>query len=215
MGSNSTFYFATVPKYPFRDNAVIELSSDKPAETCLQIRIPGFAKKATVNGIEACPGTYFEQNILVDGVTYVTVELTFDTVLQDRPYDAKVLVRGPLLFSLLVKAKEKRIEYVRDGVERRFPYCDYEMLPDSEWNYGFYSEEFEVLFEPVTDTPFSIENPPIRIKAKMVPVPWEEKGGICAISPTKRKALSEAKDVLLQPYGCTNLRMTEMPYIKQ
>lgn len=51
----------------FRDNAVIELSSDKPAETCLQIRIPGFAKKATVNGIEACPGTYFEQNILVDG----------------------------------------------------------------------------------------------------------------------------------------------------
>ena len=152
---------------------------------------------------------------MVDGVTCVTVELTFEAVLQDRPYDAKVLVRGPLLFSLPVKAKENRIEYVRDGVERRFPYCDYEMLPDSEWNYGFYSEAFEVMFEPVTDTPFSVENPPIRIKAKMVPVPWEEKGGICAISPTKRKALSEAKDVLLQPYGCTNLRMTEMPYIKQ
>lgn len=80
---------------------------------------------------------------------------------------------------------------------------------------AFTVKPFEVMFEPVTDTPFSIENPPIRIKTKMVPVPWEEKGGICAISPTKRKALSEAKDVLLQPYGCTNLRMTEMPYIKQ
>ena len=212
---NGTVQVHIVSKYPFRDNAVIELSSDKPAETCLQIRIPGFAKKATVNGKEACPGTYFEQNILVDGVTCVPVELTFDAVLQDRPYDAKVLVRGPLLFSLPVKAKVNRIEYVRDGVERRFPYCDYEMFPDSEWNYGFYSEAFEVMFEPVTDTPFSVENPPIRIKAKMAPVPWEEKGGICAISPTERKALGEAKDVLLQPYGCTNLRMTEMPYIKQ
>ena len=30
----------------FRDNAVIELSSDKPAETCLQIRIPGFDKES-------------------------------------------------------------------------------------------------------------------------------------------------------------------------
>lgn len=90
---NGTVQVHIVSMYPFRDNAVIELSSDKPAETCLQIRIPGFAKKATVNGKEACPGTYFEQNILVDGVTCVTVELTFEAILQDRPYDAKVLVR--------------------------------------------------------------------------------------------------------------------------
>ena len=64
---NGTVQVHIVSKYPFRDNAVIELSSDKPAETCLQIRIPGFAKKATVNGKEACPGTYFEQNMRYGG----------------------------------------------------------------------------------------------------------------------------------------------------
>ena len=29
------------------------------------------------------------------------------------------------------------LEYTRAGVERRFPYCDYEIYPESEWNYGF------------------------------------------------------------------------------
>ena len=100
-----------------------------------------------------------------------------------------------------------RIEYVRDGVERRFPYCDYEMLPDSEWNYGFYSEAFEVMFEPVTDTPFSVENPPIRIKAKMVPVPWEEKGGICAISPTRAQGAQRS-----ERRAAAALRMHEPAY---
>ena len=61
---NGTVQVHIVSMYPFRDNAVIELSSDKPAETCLQIRIPGFAKESDSQRKEACPGTYFEQNIL-------------------------------------------------------------------------------------------------------------------------------------------------------
>lgn len=126
------------------------------------------------------------------------MELTFE-LFTGPPLRCKGAGSGTAPVLPAGKGKVNRIEYVRDGVERRFPYCDYEMFPDSEWNYGFYSEAFEVMFEPVTDTPFSVENPPIRIKAKMVPVPWEEKGGICAIFPTKRKALSEAKDVLLHP----------------
>lgn len=28
-------------------------------------------------------------------------------------------------------------EYEQDGIERKYPYCDYELLPKSDWNYGF------------------------------------------------------------------------------
>lgn len=156
-------------EYPFRDNAVIQLTADHP--------------------------------------------LTFDALLQDRPYDAKVLVRGPLVFSVPIVATVQRLEYTRDGVERKFPYCDYQMLPASKWNFGFCDEDFEVFFNSINDMPFSTEHPPIQIRTKMVLVPWEETGGVCAISPSQKIALSKPIDISLQPYGCTNLRMTEMPYI--
>ena len=200
-------------EYPFRDNAVIQLTADHPMKTCLKIRIPGFAKSAHVNGVEVRPGTYFEQIITIMGEASFSVNLTFDALLQDRLYDAKVLVRGPLVFSVPIAATVQRLEYTRDGVERKFPYCDYQMLPASKWNFGFCDEDFEVFFNPINDMPFSIEQPPIQIRTKMVLVPWEETGGICAISPSQKIALSKPINISLQPYGCTNLRMTEMPYI--
>ena len=42
---NGTVQVHIVSMYPFRDNAVIELSSEKPAEICLQIRIPALQRK--------------------------------------------------------------------------------------------------------------------------------------------------------------------------
>ena len=102
---------------------------------------------------------------------------------------------------------------LQNGVERKAPYCDYEFTPVSDWNYGFCSEYFEVIPQNMGDYPFSVEKPPVRLKTKMVKVPWEEKGGVCHVEPSKRIALGEPEDMYLQPYGCTNLRMTEMPFI--
>ena len=33
------------------------------------------------------------------------------------------------------------LEYTRNGVERKFPYCDYEIYPESRWNYAFADED--------------------------------------------------------------------------
>ena len=126
------------------------------------------------------------------------------------PYDAKVLVRDRSLFSLPVKAKVNRIEYVRDGREQ-VPYCDYDVL-DSEWNYGFYGETFEAMFEPVTDTPFSVENPPIDQS--------EDGSGFrgkkreFALFPIERKALRGGKRRAAAALRMHELCMTEMLYIK-
>ena len=95
-----------------------------------------------------------------------------------------------------IEARVEKLEYIRDGVERKAPYCDYEMIQGEIGEY-----------------PFSVEHPPVKLRTKMVKVLWKEKDGICAVVPEGRTALGEAEDKELQPYGCTNLRMTEMPWV--
>ena len=106
-------------------------------------------------------------------------------------------------------------EYEKNGVERKFPYCDYEFLPESDWNYAFTSEEFTVEENDVTEHPFSRSQPPVTIETVMAKIDWgllPGQTGVCNEQPAGREKLSEEK-VKLQPYGCTNLRMTVMPKV--
>ena len=130
-------------EYPFRDDAVLEVTADEAVELEISVRIPGFVKSASVDGEKARPGSYFVIRRRWEGTVRLPITLNMEGELVDRPGGGKAYVRGPLVFSLPVRAKVRRLEYVRDGVERKFPYCDYEMLPDSPWNYGFCSRRFE------------------------------------------------------------------------
>ena len=112
-------------------------------------------------------------------------------------------------------------EYEKDGVERKFPYCDYEVYPKSKWNYAFVGEEAKVIEKDINDLPFSRKEPPVEIEVKMTEIPWKLKEGyeyLCNEVPEKTemsdmdvcdKNVWETK--MLRPYGCTTLRMTEMP----
>ena len=199
-------------EYPFRDDAVIEVTTAQPVEFDLEIRIPGFAKAAAVDRKSVQSGAYYTLRRRWENTSAVSVKLEFRAELTDRPNSMKALVRGPLVFALPIKAKVRRLEYVRDGVERKYPYCDYEMLPDSLWNYAFCTEDFKVVRGEIGDHPFSTEQPPIHLETQMMPIPWSENGGVCAAVPDSLMPLGEPQTVSLQPYGCTNLRMTEMPW---
>lgn len=204
-------------EYPFRDDAVIEVETDRPVTFTLAVRIPGFAQSARVEGHDTACGIWHELNREWTGISRISVELGFDIKLVDRPYDAKALIRGPLVFAVPVKAAVRKLEYSKDGVERKAPWCDLEMTPVSPWNYGFCTgetEKYEVVHSGIGEYPFAVSDPPVKIKAKMVRIPWKEKDGVCEIEPDERKALGEPETVFLQPYGCTNLRMTEMPLVK-
>lgn len=46
------------------------------------------------------------------------------------------------------------LEYTKDGIERKYPYCDYEILPTSSWNFSFIKKsDFDVI-ECDYDLPF-------------------------------------------------------------
>ena len=124
---------------------------------------------------------------------------------------------GPLLFALPIDAEWKKREYEYAGVERKFPYCDYELSPLSDWRYGFASADFTVENAPVADVPFSAAAPAVKLVTRLAPVDWEYADGfrnIAAPAPVSDKAVGDAVELALIPYGAAKLRMTEMPVVK-
>ena len=107
-------------------------------------------------------------------------------------------------------------EYTKKGVERKFPYCDYQFIPKTPWNYGYADNDFEVKFNEIGDIPFSQDNPPVTIKANMQQINWGLKfpyRSVARKTPKSREPISQVQKVELCPYGCARLRMTEMPLL--
>jgi hypothetical protein len=200
--------------YPFRGALRYTIETGEPACFAFSIRIPGWAASATVDGRPARPGTFFTLNREWNGKTGIEVRLEFKTSLAERPGGLYCLWRGPLLYSLAPRERWEKREFTRDGVERKFPYCDYEIFPESPWNYGFYGvpDQAGVIESPVPDRPFSPEHPALRIRATLVPIAWNLVNGVCEERPEGNIAGPPLTADLI-PYGCTNLRITEMPLI--
>ena len=125
----------------------------------------------------------------------------------------KALRRGPLVFAVPVEAEWEKIEYEINGVVRKFPYCDYDIRPKSEWRYGFASEDFELDFNDLPEQPFDRDHPPITLETEMVVLNWEMENNMCKPLPESLEPAGKKVRVKLQPYGCTTLRMTEMPLV--
>ena len=196
-------------EYPFKNKMHYYIDAEKDFD--FVIRIPSFAEKLKVNGEEKeVKELEFE---IKQGKTEIEVEFSSVPVFKKRPNDLYALKMGSLVFSVPVDYEKKMKEYTKKGVERKFPYCDYEFIPETPWNYGFADTEFEVKYNGVGDVPFSQKNPPVTIKTKMQKINWGLKfpfKSVCASVPKSRKPISLPEEIELCPYGCARLRMTEM-----
>lgn len=231
----------TKTNYPFRDQVSFLVTTDKPVAFPFSIRIPSFASSAQVDGKAVTPGEFFTIDKNWEGQESIQLELCFEIELVKRPSGLYALRRGPLLYSLKLAENWRKLEYERNGVERKFPYCDYEIFPESKWNYAFANQKFEVhqddsllpffaeldeknensdeALEVNANKPgiyvFSPEGAPISIKVTMVEISWRFEHGVCHETPDSLTPLSEPVELSFIPYGCTNLRITEMPVIYQ
>ncbi|MBQ2848334.1 MAG: glycoside hydrolase family 127 protein [Clostridia bacterium] len=200
--------------YPFENSFRYTVETDK--NFTFKIRIPSFAKNLTVNG-EAVNTD--ELSFEISAGERLEINIGFDAPLciEKRPHDLNSVRCGSLVFSLPIKFEKKMLEYERNGVERKFPYCDYELIPVSDWCYAYCGSDFEICRNGVGDIPFSSQNPPVTIKTNVKKINWGFEDGyeiVCAKIPESREAISEKEEVLLCPYGCAKLRMTELPITK-
>lgn len=199
--------------YPFDDTLVYTIHCDVPVTFELLLRIPGTARSALVDGQQVDTGAFYRIDRTWSGTEKIVVELEQVAKITSRPRNMGTLWRGPLLYSLPIKERWIKREYVRDDVERKFPYCDYEVLPASKWNYAFAGNEFSVSQHTIGKYPFGNTPAPVEIEAVLAEIPWEEENGTCTTEPASRTPVSKPKKITMIPYGCAKLRMTEMPIL--
>ena len=205
--------------YPYRGKLTYTVCAQSPVTFDLDIRVPAFAQTMTVDGqAVAIKRGFYTVHREWSGESRVEIELTFAPRLVNRPHNLRTAEYGPLVFSLKVENKKRMLEYVRNGVDRTFPYCDWELSPVSEWQYGFADGALEVVEHDLQDSAFTEEHPMLTLRANMARIDWGYRDGyinVCAKTPRSRRALEEPIAVELVPYGCAKLRMTEMPMVRK
>ena len=203
--------------YPFENRLVYTVSAQNDTDMIFKIRIPSFAKNLKVNGKAKRKLEYLTYSGFAQGVTVIEVEFEAEPKLEKRPHGLYNVSYGSLVFSANIKAKYETVEYESYGVERKFPYCDYRISPESEWNFAFASRDLKVKNKTVTGIPFSSKQPPVTVEADLCHIDWGYADGydnVCAKKPNSIKAQGNSFKMELYPYGCAKLRMTEMPMAK-
>ncbi len=208
-------------------NAKISLETNYPFENTFKytvvakssftfkIRIPSFAKNITVNG-KPQGGDYIVLSFTGGDVKEIFISYECRPYFEARPHGLYTVKCGSLVFSLPIAFHRRPMEYTQKGVERKFPYCDYELIPNSPWNYAFASNELEIERHIQDTVPFSSKQPAITVKTKCAKIDWgvnTEFDTLCAKLPNDTKPEGATEDVSLYPYGCAKLRMTELPKI--
>lgn len=204
--------------YPFRNVFIYRVETNAPVKMKLKIRVPSFAKNLIVNGEPtAVKGGYLVFDRTWQGITEVRVQYEVTPVIEGRPNGLKCVRAGSLVFALPIKYKKVTYEYIKKDVERKLPYCDYEYVGESDWQYSFVGNKLNLEYREGDDYPFSSKHPRVVLKAKLVPVNWGYEDGydtLCAKKPASARPIGEETEKELYPYGCAKLRMTEMPLKK-
>ena len=127
--------------------------------------------------------------------------------------------RGPLLYAL-------RIEEDWKDIKNEDAFGDYkEVRPLSAWNYGVCARmledlkaNFEVIIKnEITNNPWNLLNAPVQIitKGKIIPE-WKiynETAGPLPYSNIQYLKDEPEVDLILVPYGCTTLRISQFPVV--
>lgn len=224
--------FKEETNYPFGENIKFTLATGKKVTAAtfpLHLRIPAWCKNASVkiNGKrwkeaagnqivkierEWKPGDVVELNLPMH-------------IYKNTWYENSVSIeRGPITYALKIGEEKKLVKNDKDPIEYGDGY--YEVRPTTPWNYGLIlsrdnnlEDQYKVeKKEAMPAYPWNLENAPISIKTKARRIPsWQlynEMAGPLPYSVTYRfESAEEEEDIILVPYGCTNLRISQFPVV--
>jgi len=206
-------------EYPFRGDVRIKVDPAAPLRFPLRLRIPAWADGATirVNGqpqqISSTTGFAKIDRTWKAGDL---VELRFPMVprVSTGYHESVSIDRGPLVFSYPIG--EDWVKLATRGMT-----ADWQVFPSSPWNFALALKQGNapglVVDElPVSVSPFSLSEPPVKLQAFARKVPaWRAVDGVADPVPQSPVSSEEPEErITLVPYGAAKLRITAFPVLK-
>ena len=241
VGDNTNVSITNKTNYPFSDDLIFEIKTDKSDNFPIYFRIPSWSKKSTImiNGkrintpIEASKFLKINRKWSNGDIVKIVFPKNISVKRWEKNHNSASVNYGPLTFSLNIKEKyvEKPSEKnaIRDSrwqknVDKKM-WPTYEIYPGSNWNYGLILDKnsnysFEVIKRdwPKNNFPFTNKSAPILIRAKARKIPeWkiDKTTGLVGElmdSPVESNEIDEI--IELVPMGGSRLRISSFPVIK-
>jgi DUF1680 family protein len=223
--------FKEETNYPFEETVKFTLTTAKTVSFPFHLRIPEWCKKASIkiNGTvfqEANGNQIVQINRAWKSGDVVELELPMH-IFKNSWYENSVSIeRGPITYALKIGEEVKRIKNDKDPIDYGDSYD--EIRPTTPWNYGLVEVADKNLATAytiekkgtVSTFPWNLESAPIQIKTKGRRIPsWhiynEMTGPIPYSVIYQFEANQEQEEIILVPYGCTNLRISQFPVVRK
>ena len=219
--------------YPFFGKVeVTVLENGRKKAFPLYFRIPGWNTRARffLNGrqISICEkkGGFAVLNLPWKEGDRVSVEFDLPIVFRRWENNGSVSVdRGALTYSVRIEEDWRVPEGSAGQYDHPEPHLfeNYEVLPTTPWNYGLCYDDLQAgdavregsVDEAVPDQPWTPENAPVRLKAKVRRIPeWRMEDDLAGELQTSPAFSScEKEEVELIPLGCARLRISCLPTV--
>lgn len=217
--------------YPFEETIKFTVNPSAKAVFPFHLRIPAWCKKGAikVNGkLWLEPDGNQIVKLTREWEKGDVVELVLPMhIFKNTWFENSISVeRGPLTYALKVGETSKLVKNDKDPIDYGSSYT--EVRPTTPWNYGLIltpdsklEEQYQwEVAKPVSNYPWNPENAPLQIKTKARRIPswglYNEMAGPIPYSLTYQLETGDKEeDIVLIPYGCTNLRISQFPVIRK